>query len=93
MRMLHKGEGGLQTDRLLWCKLNQCDVSSPCSLPVGADLVAADLAAAAAARNYVKFLVNRDGQAVARYKPGYDPLDFEADVSDSAYQHCWQLQC
>jgi hypothetical protein len=41
----------------------------------------------------VKFLVNRDGQAVARYKPGYDPLDFEADVSDSAHQHCWQLQC
>jgi glutathione peroxidase-family protein len=38
-------------------------------------------AAAAATRNYVKFLVNREGQAVARYKPGFDPLDFEADVS------------
>ncbi|WIA14813.1 hypothetical protein OEZ85_003295 [Tetradesmus obliquus] len=30
--------------------------------------------------NYVKFLVNREGQAVARYKPGFDPLEFEADV-------------
>lgn len=30
--------------------------------------------------NYVKFLVNREGQAVKRYKPAFDPLDFESDV-------------
>jgi hypothetical protein len=41
---------------------------------------------AAAARNYVKFLVNREGQAVARYKPGFDPLDVEADVSGQQQQ-------
>jgi hypothetical protein len=35
----------------------------------------------------VKFLVDREGQAVARYKPGYDPLDFEADVS-GIITHC-----
>jgi hypothetical protein len=29
--------------------------------------------------NYVKFLVNREGQAIARYKPAF--TDFEADVS------------
>eukprot|EP00878_Enallax_costatus_P036590 GHUV01041106.1.p1 GENE.GHUV01041106.1~~GHUV01041106.1.p1 ORF type:complete len:202 (+),score=53.06 GHUV01041106.1:197-802(+) len=30
--------------------------------------------------NYTKFLVNTEGQAVQRYKPGFDPLDFEGDV-------------
>lgn len=30
--------------------------------------------------NYVKFLVDRNGQPIKRYKPAYDPLDFEADV-------------
>ncbi|GBF97775.1 glutathione peroxidase [Raphidocelis subcapitata] len=30
--------------------------------------------------NYTKFLVGRDGAPLARYKPGFDPLDFEADV-------------
>lgn len=30
--------------------------------------------------NYVKFLVARDGKAVRRYKPSFDPLDFEDDV-------------
>lgn len=29
--------------------------------------------------NYVKFLVNRQGRAIARYKPAF--ADFEADVS------------
>lgn len=31
-------------------------------------------------RNYVKFLVNGDGQAVKRYNPSYDPADAETDV-------------
>jgi hypothetical protein len=31
-------------------------------------------------RNYVKFLVNGDGQAVKRYNPSFDPLDAETDV-------------
>jgi len=30
--------------------------------------------------NYVKFLVNREGKAVKRYKPSFDPLDFEKDL-------------
>lgn len=30
--------------------------------------------------NYVKFLVDRNGQPVKRFKPAVDPLDFEADV-------------
>lgn len=30
--------------------------------------------------NYVKFLVDRNGQPVKRYKPSFDPLDFEKDV-------------
>lgn len=30
--------------------------------------------------NYVKFLVDRDGQPVKRFKPAFDPLDFEGDV-------------
>lgn len=30
--------------------------------------------------NYVKFLVDRSGHAVKRYKPSFDPLDFEKDV-------------
>ena len=30
--------------------------------------------------NYVKFLVDRNGQPVKRYKPAFDPLDFEDDV-------------
>jgi len=30
--------------------------------------------------NYVKFLVDRNGQPVKRYKSAFDPLDFEADV-------------
>lgn len=29
----------------------------------------------------VKFLVDRNGQAVKRYKPGFDPLELEGDVS------------
>lgn len=28
----------------------------------------------------VKFLVGRDGVALRRYKPGFDPLQFESDV-------------
>ena len=30
--------------------------------------------------NYTKFLVNRQGQAVKRFKPSFDPLDFETDL-------------
>ena len=30
--------------------------------------------------NYVKFLIGRDGQPMRRYKPQFDPLDFESDV-------------
>jgi len=30
--------------------------------------------------NYTKFLVDRQGQPVKRYKPGFDPLEFEDDV-------------
>ena len=30
--------------------------------------------------NYVKFLVDREGLPVQRYKPAFDPLDFEGDV-------------
>ena len=30
--------------------------------------------------NYTKFLVDRDGQAVKRYNPSFDPLDFEVDL-------------
>jgi glutathione peroxidase len=30
--------------------------------------------------NYVKFLVNRDGVPVRRFKPGFDPVDFEEDL-------------
>lgn len=30
--------------------------------------------------NYTKFLIGRDGQPLARYKPGFDPLEFEGDV-------------
>lgn len=30
--------------------------------------------------NYTKFLVDRDGVARKRFKPSFDPLDFEADV-------------
>jgi glutathione peroxidase-family protein len=33
--------------------------------------------------NYVKFLVDREGQAIARYKPAF--TDFEADVSDRLF--------
>lgn len=31
--------------------------------------------------NYTKFLVDRKGQPVRRYKSIFDPLDFEGDVS------------
>lgn len=31
--------------------------------------------------NYVKFLVDRNGQPVKRYKPAFDPMSFEDDVS------------
>lgn len=30
--------------------------------------------------NYVKFLVDRNGQPVKRFGPGFDPLEFEGDV-------------
>ncbi|GAB4822499.1 hypothetical protein N2152v2_009545 [Parachlorella kessleri] len=30
--------------------------------------------------NYTKFLVSREGVALRRYKPGFDPLEFEGDV-------------
>lgn len=30
--------------------------------------------------NYVKFLVDRKGQPVKRFKPSFDPLDFEKDL-------------
>jgi glutathione peroxidase len=36
--------------------------------------------------NYVKFLVDREGQAVKRYKPAFDPLEFESDVSGAAME-------
>lgn len=39
----------------------------------------------------MKFLINREGQAVARYKPAYDPLDFEGDVS--ALPRCTMIVC
>lgn len=32
--------------------------------------------------NYEKFLINRSGQAIARYKPAF--TDFEADVSTTS---------
>jgi hypothetical protein len=31
-------------------------------------------------RNYVKFLVDRDGRPAKRFGPSFDPLRFEADV-------------
>lgn len=31
--------------------------------------------------NYTKFLVNRQGVPVKRFKPAFDPADFESDVS------------
>ena len=30
--------------------------------------------------NYTKFLIDRDGRPVRRYRPGFDPLVFEGDV-------------
>lgn len=30
--------------------------------------------------NYVKFMINKDGIPVKRFKPAFDPLDFEGDV-------------
>lgn len=30
--------------------------------------------------NYVKFLVDRQGHAVKRFKPAFDPAEFEGDV-------------
>lgn len=30
--------------------------------------------------NYTKFIVDGTGKAVKRYKPAFDPLDFEGDV-------------
>ena len=36
--------------------------------------------------NYVKFLVNRDGQPLRRYGSQFDPLDFESDVCPSSPQ-------
>lgn len=30
--------------------------------------------------NYTKFLVDRSGVALKRYKPAFDPLEFEADI-------------
>lgn len=35
--------------------------------------------AGAIAWNYTKFLIGRDGAPLARYKPGFDPLEFEGD--------------
>jgi hypothetical protein len=34
----------------------------------------------AAASRAKQFLVGRDGRPLQRYKPGFDPLDFEGDV-------------
>jgi hypothetical protein len=31
-------------------------------------------------RNYVKFLIDRRGHPVKRFKPSFDPLNFEDDV-------------
>lgn len=31
-----------------------------------------------------QFLIGRDGQPLQRYKPGFDPLEFEGDVSGPA---------
>lgn len=33
-----------------------------------------------ACRNYVKFLISRDGRPVKRFGPSFDPLRAEADV-------------
>lgn len=30
--------------------------------------------------NYTKFIISRDGQPLKRYKPAFDPLEFEDDV-------------
>mmetsp|Transcript_31659 Transcript_31659/g.70404 ORF Transcript_31659/g.70404 Transcript_31659/m.70404 type:complete len:85 (+) Transcript_31659:595-849(+) len=30
--------------------------------------------------NYVKFMIDRNGQPVKRYKSAFDPLDFEGDL-------------
>ncbi len=30
--------------------------------------------------NYVKFMIDRNGKPVKRFKPGFDPLEFEGDV-------------
>ncbi|KAH7615682.1 putative Glutathione peroxidase [Nannochloris sp. 'desiccata'] len=30
--------------------------------------------------NYVKFLIDRNGKPVKRFKPGFDPMEFEGDV-------------
>lgn len=53
--------------------------------------------------NYVKFLVSRDGKAVKRFKPSFDPLDFEKDVQlvlrgkdplpEECYMHPGRLVC
>lgn len=43
-----------------------------CPLPI--------LAPGTPLRSYTKFLVDRDGVPRKRFKPGFDPLEFEADV-------------
>jgi len=30
--------------------------------------------------NYTKFVIDRNGQAVKRLKPGFDPLEAESDI-------------
>lgn len=51
--------------------------------PAPAPRIAASLTRAALLWVQTKFLINREGQAVKRYKPAFDPLEFEGDVSGS----------
>lgn len=69
---------------------DKIDVNGAAAHPVYAWLKAAQQASApgeARSRpngdiewNYAKFLVDRNGQPVKRYKPSFDPLDMENDV-------------
>lgn len=55
----------------------------PISVPNSAGRVPAAMLAedpGAIEWNYTKFLINREGMPVKRFKSAYDPLDFEGDV-------------
>ena len=46
---------------------------------------------ACACRNYVKFLVDRDGKPVRRYTSTFDPIKAEDDVSSHDPSSLWRL--